>query len=224
MRTSASSQFSALHSFRHVLAILVSALSLLSNLAARADQIEMQNGDRYVGSVVSLDTNTLVMRNDVLGTVRLPRKKVLSITFGKPTANDSSIQPKTNALASRATTGSANSNNDFAATVRQLNGQTNLIQQVQSQFLSGVGPEANNKFNELLNGLVSGRLTLGDLRNEAKSAADQLRALKKDLGDDSGFAVDGYLSILDGFLAETADDPAATPTNQTKTTAPTPAR
>ncbi len=58
---------------------------------------------------------------------------------------------------------------------------------------------------------MSGKLTVNDLRKEAKSAADQLRAVKRDLGDDSG-TLDGYLSILDSFLNETAS-PAGSATN-----------
>ena len=87
---------------------------------------------------------------------------------------------------------------------------TNLIQQVQKQFLSGAGPEANNKFNELLGGLMSGKLSVEDIRAEAKSAADQLRALQKESGEDTGFATSAYLAILDHFLQETAPSGSAT--------------
>ena len=92
-----------------------------------------------------------------------------------------------------------------------LSRNTNLIQQVQKQFLSGAGPEANNKFNELLGGLMSGKLSVEDIRAEAKSAADQLRALQRESGEDVGFATSTYLAILDHFLKETA--PAGLTTN-----------
>src|SRR5271165_1615420 len=52
----------------------------------RADQVEMQNGDRYVGKVVSLNASTLVVQNDVLGVVRIPKDKVAGITFGPVSA------------------------------------------------------------------------------------------------------------------------------------------
>ena len=39
----------------------------------QADQVELQNGDRYVGRVLSVDTNNGVFRSEVLGTLRLPR-------------------------------------------------------------------------------------------------------------------------------------------------------
>ena len=81
---------------------------------------------------------------------------------------------------------------------------------MQKQFLSGAGPEANNKFNELLGGLMSGKLSVDDIRAEAKSAADQLRALKREGGEEAGFATDAYLAILDHFLKETAPSGSAT--------------
>jgi len=51
---------------------------------------------------------------------------------------------------------------------------------------------------------MSGKLNLNDLRREAKTSADQLRALKRDLGPDAGESLDIYLNVLDGFLKETA--------------------
>ena len=92
-----------------------------------------------------------------------------------------------------------------------MGAHTNLIRQVQKQFLTDAGPEANKKFDELLSGLMSGKLTVDDLRAEARSAADQLRALKRDSGEDSGFAADAYLAILDQFLKGTK--PATPATN-----------
>ncbi len=87
---------------------------------------------------------------------------------------------------------------------------TNLMQQVQKQFLSGAGPEANTKFNDLLGGLMSGKLRVDDIRAEAKSAADQLRTMQRESGEDAGFAANAYLSILDHFLKETAPSGSAT--------------
>jgi hypothetical protein len=65
----------------------------------------------------------------------------------------------------------------------------------------------------MMGGLMNGSLNVDDIRRQAKSAADQLRAAKKELGDDAGFAVDGYLAVLDGFLRETASTSTGTSTN-----------
>jgi hypothetical protein len=88
--------------------------------------------------------------------------------------------------------------------MRQLSTSSNLVQQVRSQFLADADPKAQAKFNELLDGLTTGKLGIGDIRAQAQVAANQLRAAQRDLGDDAGFALDGYLSILDHFLKETA--------------------
>jgi hypothetical protein len=44
-----------------------------------------------------------------------------------------------------------------------------------------------------------------------ESAADQLRTLKREGGEETGFATDAYLAILDHFLKETA--PSSSTTN-----------
>jgi hypothetical protein len=73
----------------------------------------------------------------------------------------------------------------------------------------------------MVNGLMSGELNLNDLRREAKSSADQLRELKRDLGPEAGESIDAYLGVLDNFLKETAAEPArATPAPQPKSQAP----
>jgi len=53
-------------------------------------------------------------------------------------------------------TAPANVASNRSPAFRGMSMNTNLIQQVQKQFLSGAGPEANNKFDELLGGLMSG--------------------------------------------------------------------
>jgi hypothetical protein len=182
----------------------------------QADQVEMQNGDRYLGKVLSLNADTLVLQNEVLGTVRLPRGKVATISFGPAAGTAIPGNPlSTNALAHSPLLAPANTSTnalDLSAAFRQLGANSNLIRQVQTQFLSGAGPEANAKFNELLSGLMTGSLNLNDLRAQAQSAAEQARAARKELGDDAGMTMDGYLSILDAFLKET-EPPAAARTN-----------
>jgi len=176
----------------------------------RADQVEMQNGDRYAGHVLSLNTNTVVLQSDVLGTLRLPRAKVAVITLGSMPANSPALPALTNAPGLALSTARTNKPPKLSPAFAQLGASTNLIQQVQKQFLSGAGPEANNKFNELLGGLMSGKLSVDDIRAEAKTAADQLRALKREGGEETGFATDAYLAILDHFLKETAPSASAT--------------
>jgi hypothetical protein len=175
-----------------------------------ADQIELQNGDRYVGKVLSLTTNQLILQSDVLGTIKLPREKVAVVTLG-PVVATNAVRATNLQHEGRATPAGIQTNsNDLAAAFRQLGTNNSLVQQVQKQFLSDASPEAVSKYNELLNGLMSGQISMDDLRAQAKSAADQLRSLKGETGDQTGL-LDSYLSILDKFVNET------TPTTASKT-------
>ena len=185
-------------------AACAAVLLLALPLSLRADQIQMQNGDHYSGKVLSLDTNTLVLRSEVLGTVRLPREKVALVTFGAVALTNAARVASVSNGQSSASVQLTNGTVDLSAPLRQLGANTNFIRQVQAQFLTDAGPEANNKFNEMVGGLLSGKLTVNDIRAEAKSAADQLKELKRDLGGDDGGALDGYLAILENFLRESA--------------------
>lgn len=189
------------------------ALGLLMLFTAaselRADQIEMQNGDRYVGKVVSMNTNTLTLQSEVLGTVRLPRQKIALINLGSTAVpKPVSGPPKSIPATAPAPTVSkpvtqTNTPVDSAPSLRQLGNHPELIQKVQAEYLADASPEATAKFNELLGSLASGKMSVNDLRNEAKSAADQLRQLQRELGPEADSALDGYLSILDNFIQET---------------------
>ncbi len=177
-----------------------------------ADQIQMQNGDRYSGRVLSLSSNTVVLQSEVLGIVRLPRAKVALLTLGTNTpAALAQRTGQTNRASVTPATTATNTNSDFASLVAQLGSNSNLMRQVQGQLLAGAGPEATDKFNQLFGGLISGRLSLQDLRKEAQSAADQVRAMRSDLGPEAS-VIEGYLAVLDSFLKESAAEAASTNT------------
>lgn len=187
--------------------IALALIGCVSNTAA-ADQIQMQNGDRYFGKVLSLNGDTLVLQSDVLGTLRLPRANVALISFGAtPVVNAPSGGP-TGAVGRVST----NTPSALAGPLRQLTTNSNLIQRIQNQYLSDAGPGAKDKFNELLGGLMSGKLGVEDIRAEAQSTANQVRAMRKDLGEDAGWMLDTYLAILDQFVNENAP-PSNTATN-----------
>ncbi|MGO8700925.1 MAG: hypothetical protein ACLQVY_24810 [Limisphaerales bacterium] len=63
-------------------------LLALAALPVLADQVEMQNGDRYTGRVLSLSDNCVVLQNEILGRITLPRSKItlLSVGSAAPTA------------------------------------------------------------------------------------------------------------------------------------------
>jgi hypothetical protein len=185
-------------------AVLAFLLSAVPFSTAQADQIETQTGDRYTGKVVSINGETVLLQSDVLGTVRLPRSKISHITFGTNSpAAPTSPAIATNRLAPAVSSNVAASPAVVSGTLPDLGTNSSMIQKVRSQFLAGAGPEANSKFDELLGGYLSGKLTVGDIRKEALSAAEQIRAARKDLGEGAGSSLDSYLAILDNFLKET---------------------
>jgi hypothetical protein len=194
----------------------------LSALPARGDQVEMQNGDHYAGRVLSLNSDTLFLKSDALGTVlRIPRDKIAIIAFGaQPATNRPTALTTPSSVSQLPAFAPTNSPNDISAALRQLGGTNSaLYQQVQSQFLSDASPEGKAKFNELFGGLMNGSLSVNDIRVQAKSAADQLRAAKKDLGEDAGGMLDTYLAILDKFVNET-EPPRGSTTNALPKTLP----
>lgn len=175
----------------------------VSLLWLRADQIDMQNGDHYLGKVISLSTNAIILQSDVLGTVTLPRNKVALLTLGSSAStNLPGLPAGVNGQLHAPLVPSANAPK-LPATMKEPGTDKHLIQKVESQYLAEATPEARQKFNQMAGGLLTGRLTVNDIRKEAKSAADQLRALRGDAGDETGM-VDSYLAILDNFLKESA--------------------
>lgn len=201
------------------LASCLFGIFLFSRLA-NADQVNMQNGERYIGKVVTFSNDTVVVQSEVLGTLLVPRSKIAAIVFGT-NALATPIQPTVaaapKAFGAKTSVPGSTAHPDLTTAIQQLRTDTNATRQVQrqvqQQILAGADPQATEKFNEMVNGLMNGSLNVDDIRAQAKSAADQLRAAKKEFGDDAGFAIDGYLAVLDGFLRETATTPATSPTN-----------
>src|SRR6516164_920474 len=101
----------------------------------RADVLEMQNGDRYSGKVISVSPATVVLTNEVLGQITLPRGRVASLSIGTnttvPKAAVALAQPvSTNLSAVTAPAVVANTNMDLSAAFRQLGANTNFVGQI----------------------------------------------------------------------------------------------
>jgi hypothetical protein len=164
------------------------------------------------------------LESDVLGKINVPRKQVASLMLGtnaavqKAAANAAKVSVPTNLPAAASSVSLTNANGDVSAALRRLGANTNFVVQIRQQMLAG-SPEAAGKYDELVGGLMSGQLSLSDLRNQAKSYADQLREMKRDLGPEADDSIDTYLSVLDNFLQETAAE-AKGVKPQTKAKAP----
>ncbi len=184
---------------------LLFILGFAAAFGVRADQVVMHNGDRYNGKVLSVSSTNVVLQSEVLGVVNLSRSKVASLAMG--------VAPATNAVPVAATA-KTNPVTELSAAVRQLQTHSNMVNQVRAQFLSAASPEVNHKFDEMLNDLGTGKMSIADLRAQAKSATEQLRELEKEGGADTSGTMGMYLSILDSFLAETESTATSAKTNQ----------
>ena len=189
-------------------------LTLLAAPGLRADVLEMQNGDRYSGKVMSVSPDTVVWNSDMLGKISVPRSKVAGLSFGTnvatPKAANITAPPvSTNLPVAAAPVTLASTNLDLSAAFRQLGANTNFVGLIRQQMLAG-NPEAARKYDELVSGLLSGQLSVSDVRQQAQTAAAQLRELKRQLGPEADESLDGYLQVLDSFIKETANEPADT--------------
>lgn len=184
--------------------------ALAAGSSSRADEVVMQNGDKLTGTIQSVTPGIVVLQNENLGNITLPRSKVSTVVLGSGATKPPAPMPaQLSAAVPTPAPAQINSAADLSSDLRGIRDQTNLVQQVQSQFLASANPDALAKFNEMLDGLSNGKIDMNDLRTQAKAAADQLRTLKKDGGSEAGVEVDTYIAILDQFLQETA------PTNAT---------
>jgi len=165
-----------------------------------------------------MSADTVVLKSDILGVINVPRKLVTNLAIGANAPAPAAASPKSPAPASPA--GSPASGADLSGALRGLGAGTNFIGQIRQKLLAS-NPEAASNYDAMVSGLLSGSLDMEDLRRQARSAADQLRELKRAGGADPGIPVDAYLEVLDNFLNETTGGPTnAAPALPRKSPAP----
>ena len=155
---------------------------------AHADVVECDNGDRYHGKVLSMDDKKVVLKNEITGTLNIPRARIVSLAFrdqvSTPTA--AKTAPVTAPV----------------SPAKQLESAT-AVQQVQNDYLSSATPEANRMYNEMVQSLMSGQMNMADLRNKAQTTLQELKSLQKELGDDeTAQLLNSYGAILESFLKQ----------------------
>jgi hypothetical protein len=176
----------------------------------KGDQVEMQNGDRYSGKVLSYTNNVILLTNDFAGTITLPRTNVARVLIGT-VASGPAAPPKTeSAVVLPKLPTNSFANLDKSSTAEQA-------AKVRQDLLGDANPAAKAKFDEMLGDITTGKISLGDLRAQAVSAATQLRQLKKELGSQSDDTLDGYLTVLESFIKEVPADSPVTRTNNAVT-------
>jgi hypothetical protein len=178
------------------LAAAVLGLGLSS--VSRGDTVELINGDRYSGRVLSVSLSSVSLRSEIQGLVVLPREKVARIAFSQTTAPTNSIQTKALSdgnLVGKTTTVPTQS-------PRIAANSTNLVVQVQNQLLAGAGPEATEKYNQMVTDLLNGTLSVPQIRKQARETLKSVEQAKQEFGPELDDLVESYLSVLRDFLQE----------------------
>ncbi len=209
--------------------LMALVVTMTATICARADLLELTNGDHYRVTIISMNSSNIEFLSEIQGRVTLPRSKVANIMLHevtpKPAATVNQAMPPVGAplilsgtnASTNATSGASSVAPSSAAdaVVRQLRQQgvdPKLIDQVQEQIFGKSSPEASQKFNELMGGLMTGRVSVQDIRAQAQNSINQIKAAKKELGGDAGDMLDSYLAILEKFAREAdAGTPPPTP-------------
>ena len=165
--------------------------------ATRADLIECDNGDKYNGKVLSMDEKTVKLQNEITGTLTIPRNRIVAISF----------RPGQSAPVAKAST-----NSPALAPGKGIKIDPSAVDRVQGELLATATPEANQMFQEMIRGLQTGQLNLGDIRTQAETTLKELRAAQKELGDDDlAGLLDSYSAILENFIRQAPAAGARTP-------------
>ncbi|MFO1460264.1 MAG: hypothetical protein U1G08_12730 [Verrucomicrobiota bacterium] len=162
---------------------------IVASTVTRADVVECDNGDRYNGKVLSMDEKEVKLQNDIAGTITIPRVRIVGIQF----------RPMPARVANRALTNAA------AISAQPPTWDAAALERIQNEYLATATPEANQMFQEMVQGMQSGQLNLGDLRARAAATLRDLRAAQKESGEDAlGGILESYGEVLESFLRQTA--------------------
>jgi hypothetical protein len=211
-----------------IVACLISAFASV----ARAETVELANGEILRGTVISLDAKTLKFQSESLGEVSIAREKIAFIQLqesvrqaalpatrspiiGTPTVppppvrsapDPSSLDGLLRQLQSEAG-GKPITPDDL---LKQLqDGKSAELDEIKKNLPLFAAPEVQDYFRKQVGGLLDGSITVNDVRQEAIRARDETKAAVKELGPDAEKALAPYLGILERFIRES--EPKATP-------------
>jgi xanthine/uracil/vitamin C permease (AzgA family) len=187
--------------FRGLMTAVILGFLGLQCTVMGSDRVEMRNGERYIGRITGVTTNSVLLESESAGKIALPRSKVASISFIAGTSATTEFVSTNTAKQAKASAPMAG--------LRDLNTGTNLLESVQRDLLSEATPEATQKFRQMVGGVMTGSISVNDLKKEARAISKQARAMKADLGEEGGAALDSYLAILDNFLNDQPIDASA---------------
>ena len=197
-----------------------------------ADRLQLSNGDEIQGRLVEIADGVIKFEHEVLGEFTVPRDKVHAIELGPKRGGnrimadgteagpetpeeviDRLVNPEMDADAVKRLEKGARqfgTPQDAVDQLRREGVDAKMMSQLHS-LLPGFGsPEVQDAFRDRVEGLMTGSLTIDDIRNEAIDVRGQLKELMDDLGP-SGAALGGYYGILDGFIKKTDTAKPLTP-------------
>lgn len=214
---------------RNSLLSVFTVLGFLIVSPLNADVIQLDNGDTLNCKILSVTAKEVTIESDALGKVTLPREKVTAIVLGDSLPKDKpkkpagakaadgkegetpleiierlapkDFGPKAVADLEKNAVPAANPD-DVIDQLRREGVDPALREALQLRLPGFTAPEVQTYFNDTVDGLITGRLNLKDIRKDAMNAHTQLKELRDDLGPDAA-ALDGYLGILEGFLKNT---------------------
>ena len=192
-----------------------------------ADRLQLSNGDEIQGKLIEMTKGVIKFEHEVLGVFAVPRDRVHAVELGpkrggnRITADGREVGPETpEQVIDRLVNPDMNPEavkklekgaprlatpQDAVDQLRREGVDAKTMTQLHS-LLPGFGsPEVQDAFRGRVEGLMTGSLSINDLRNEAIEVRGQLQELMDDLGP-NGAALGGYYGILDGFIKKT--DPA----------------
>jgi hypothetical protein len=181
---------------RIAVVLLAAALSAALVRPAKADTVQLSNGDVLRGKVVSLGEKQLVFRSESFGEIKIERAKVDLIALGNkplPSARQTAGAPA--AAPAPAADGGLGS---------LLGGIAPLLGGASAQ--KGLSPGVDQ---------LLGAGGLGDLQKNVDTARRGLQDLKKDLGNGpDSQALDAYINLLNQFGPIAAAAGQGAPTKQ----------
>ncbi len=204
------------------------ALALLClPVTVRGDRLQLSNGDEIEGELLEMSGDQVKFRHPILGTFTIPRYQIHAIELGQERGGnrimsdgseappetpeeviDRLVNPDLNAAAVKQLEKGSKRHptpQDVVEQLRKEGVDAKMMSQLHAMLPGFGSPVVQQHFEDRVNGLMSGSLTINDIRNEAIDVRDQLKELMDDLGP-GGEALRGYYGILDGFIEKTDPD------------------
>jgi len=182
--------------------------------AAAADTVQLTNGDTVSGKVVSLDGQSLTLKSEALGDVKIPRDKIAAIMLGERVlpavvppigVRPADVKPAVKPLTAEPSV------NDILKQIQSGGVDKSVTKGLEAELPLLANPEVKAYFNKTLGGLMTGDLSVSDLRKQAIDVRNQVKDLEKELGPEATQALSGYLGILESFIKETEPKTATEP-------------